>query len=62
MLALYFLAQFLGYMTPIALLGSLYDAAKPRMYYIGVVAFMLLGLLDIWVFWFNPLQVNVFLD
>ena len=62
MLALYFLAQFLGYMTPIKLLHFLFDAAKPRMYYIGGAAFAFLGFLDIWVFYFNPLQVNIYLD
>ena len=62
MLALYFIAQFLGYMTPIVLLENLYDAAKPRMYFIGGVVFTFLGLLDFWSFWFNPLQVNIFLD
>ena len=50
MLALYFLAQFLGYMTPIYLLAELYYAAKPRVYYIGGALFFLFGALDIWVF------------
>ena len=55
MLAIYFLAQFLGYMTPITLLESLYWAAEPKMYYIGGGVFILFAILDIWVFWFNPL-------
>ena len=50
MLALYFLAQFLGYMTPITLLEDIYYAAEPRMYYIGGALFLILGFLDIWVF------------
>ena len=41
---------------------DLYNAAKPRMYYIGGLVFILLGVLDIWIFYFNPLQVNIFLD
>ena len=51
-------------MTPVVLLEQLYDAAKPRMYlyYIGGIAFLILGLLDIWLHWFNPLQVGIFLD
>ena len=41
---------------------DLYNAAKPRMYYIGGLVFIFLGFLDIWIFYFNPLQVNIFLD
>ena len=41
---------------------DLYNAAKPRMYYIGGIVFIFLGVLDIWIFYFNPLQVNIFLD
>ena len=41
---------------------DLYNAAKPRMYYIGGLVFIFLGVLDIWIFYFNPLQVNIFLD
>ena len=62
MLALYFLAQFLGYMTPITLLKNLYWAATPILYYIGGGLFTLFAVVDIWAFKFNPLQINIFLD
>ena len=62
MLALYFLAQFLGYMTPINFVSALYWSAEPIMYYIGGVLFILFAIIDIWAFQFNPLQINIFLD
>ena len=32
------------------------------MYFIGGVIFLVFGFIDMWVFQFNPLQVNIFLD
>ena len=50
MLALYFLSQFLGYMTPIYMIEQLYWAAYPKMYYIGGVLFFAFAIIDIWAF------------
>lgn len=68
MIGLYFIAQFLGYMTPVPGQVTVITKdegmfmSKPYIYYICAGAMFLLGLLDIVVFQFNPMQKNIFLD
>ena len=68
MIGFYFLAQFLGYMTPVPgqVTATTEDegmwASKPYVYYSCAGAMLLLGLLDIAAFQFNPMQKNIFLD
>ena len=62
-MAFYFLAQFLGYMMPIAFTDTPDGlAASPETYYICGMSLLLLGILDNWTFQFTPLQKNIFLD
>ena len=55
MLALYFIAQFLAYLTPAQMDQRVYWACQPIWYYIGGGVFIVLGILDCWAFQFNPL-------
>ena len=61
-LIFYFLQQFLGYVTPLPYNPHCQWALGPEYYYPIGFAMILLGILDIWIFYFNPLQNNIFFD
>ena len=62
LLIIYFLQQFIGYMTPLYYEPSCDWAAHPFWYWISSAFMLGLAVLDYWVFYFNPLQNNIFLD
>ena len=62
MLALYFVAQFLGIVTPVEMVERVYWVCTPTWYNIGGMVFIVLGILDFWTFQFNPMQINIYLD
>ena len=55
MLALYFIAQFLGIVTPVEMVERVYWVCIPMWYNIGGMVFIVLGILDFWTFQFNPM-------
>ena len=61
-LILYFLMQFLGYLTPVDYLVECQYAPHPYFYYAFAFAFLVLSVLDCWVFYFHPLQKDIFFD
>ena len=61
-LIFYFLQQFLGYISPLPYNPWCQWALSPKYYYPIGFAMILLGVLDIWIFFFNPLQNNIFFD
>ena len=54
-LIFYFLMQFLGYISPLPYNPYCQWALSPKFYYPIGLAMILLGIIDIWVFFFNPL-------
>ena len=62
LLIIYFLQQFIGYITPLYLEPSCDFAAHPFWYWLSGAVMLGLAVLDYWVFYFNPLQNNIFLD
>ena len=61
-LIFYFLQQFCGYMTPVNYVPRCQWAAPPIWYWLLGVTMFGLGILDFWLFFFNPLQKNFFVD
>lgn len=64
LLALYFCAELCGYLTPIPLLPAeyYYQAAYPKCYFILGTIFILLAVLDLYIFTFSPLEKNILVD
>ena len=52
-LIFYFLQQFLGYITPLPYIPRCQWALLPKYYYPVGLAMLILGVLDIWIFFFN---------
>ena len=61
-LILYFLVELLGYSTPSGWGQGCTEAAQPFFYLLYGCIMIVFGLLDVWLFYFNPLQKNFFLD
>lgn len=58
----YFCTQFVGYSLPITYIKECQWVAHPIYYMTFGVGMICLGVLDQWLFFFNPLQKNIFLD
>ena len=60
---MFFLMQFLGYLTPMNYVKKCdEDPAQPVFYYSYAGAIFVLAMLDFWAFFFHPLQKDIFLD
>jgi len=62
MMAVYFSAEFLGYMTPVPSILYEYNAAQPGFYYAAGTLFLAFSVADYFFFTYNPLQKNIFVD
>lgn len=61
-LIVYFLMQFLGYLTPMDYNKECHDVAEPVFYFSFAFVIFVLAIVDFWVFYFHPLQKDIFLD
>ena len=62
MLALLFLSEFTGYITPLNFIADLEWSVRPVIFWVGGSFMVLISILEWFIFAFHPLQKNIFLD